>query len=110
MALQRLSGLEIAARDLDALGDEIGQKAGSDPGRREVPLDGSILERPGADEFVDFLHLENVAFHTGDLRDAGDLALAVGQARKLDNDPDRRRDLAADARYRHRQAGHAYHL
>ena len=41
---------------------------------------------------------------------AGDLALAVGQARQLDDQVDGAGDLAADRGDRHRHAGHAEHL
>ena len=64
----------------------------------------------GAHEFVDFLHLDDVAFEPGDFGDRGDLALAVGLTLQLHDQLDGAGDLAADARHRHRQPGHADHL
>src|SRR5215471_17194554 len=107
---QRLAGIEVAAWNLDALGGEVDEEARPDAGRLKVPLHGAVLQRPGADVLVDLLHLQDVAFHAGDFGDAHHAALAVGQARQLDDDADRGRDLAADAGDRHRQAGHADHL
>src|SRR5579859_964046 len=103
MASQRLAWIEVASRYADSLGDEIGQEAGPNAGRDEMPLDSAVLERRCADELVDLLHLEDVALHAGDLRDAGDLALAVGEPRELDDDAYRCSDLTTDAGDGHRQ-------
>src|ERR1700689_3292801 len=98
MSLQRMSGVEIPAGDFITLPDKVAEEAWPDAGRREMALHGAVLQRAGADVFVDLLHLENLAFHPGNLRNAGDLALAVRHALELDDDPDRGRDLPANAR------------
>ncbi len=90
--------------------DELAEKARAHAGRLKVADHAAIRGGAGAHIFEDLLHLDDVALEPGDLGDAGDLALAVRHARKLDDDADRRRDLPADGCHRHRQTGHADHL
>src|SRR6202158_2127760 len=104
---QRLVGIEIAAGNHDALGDEVREEARPDAGGLEMAVDGAVLAGALADEAIDLLHLDDVAFETGQLRDAGDATLAVGEPLQLHDPPDRRGDLAADAGDRHRHPGHA---
>src|SRR4051795_13435871 len=93
--LQRLRRIEIGARDIDPACNKLGEKARPHAGRLEMTLDGAVGGGTGAHVFVDVLHLQDVAFEAGDLRDRRYLALAVGEALQLHDDADRRRDLAA---------------
>ena len=95
-ALRAASTGRNGARDADALGDEIVQEARPDPGRGVMPVHRPVRIRAGADVLEDLLHLDDVAFHAGDLGDAGHLALAVAEALQLHDDADGGGDLAAD--------------
>ena len=75
-----------------------------------MALHGAVRCGTGAHIFEDFLHLDDVAFEPGDLRDRGDLALAVGLALQLHDELDGAGNLAADRGDGHRQSGHADHL
>ena len=86
------------------------RKRGRTPVAWKWPSTRAVRRRAGAHVFVDFLHLQDVAFEAGDLGDRRDLALAVGEALQLHDDADRGGDLAAHRRDRHRHAGHADHL
>src|SRR5579862_3775965 len=67
-----------------------------------------ILNAPLAiDE--DVLHGDDVAFHAGDLRDAGDFTGTVAKPANLNNDVDGRSDLTADRGVGQIQAGHSDH-
>src|SRR5256885_13074636 len=90
---QRLGRVEIAARDVDPPGDQLAKEAGTNAGRLEMALDGTVRRGAGAHVLVDLLHLDDVAFEAGDLGDARDLALAVGHALKLDDQADGGADL-----------------
>src|SRR5580698_2351358 len=79
--LQRLRRVEISAGDFDAHGDEIVEEARAHAGGLKMALHGAVRPDAGAHELVDLLHLDDVAFETGDLGDAHDAALAVGQPR-----------------------------
>ncbi len=78
--------------------DELAEKARAHAGRLKVADHAAIRGGAGAHIFEDLLHLDDVALEPGDLGDAGDLALAVRHARKLDDDADRRRCLLYTSR------------
>ena len=46
------------------------RKRGRTPVADEMALDGAVVGGAGAHELEDFLHLDDVAFHAGDLGDA----------------------------------------
>src|SRR5919198_3047674 len=107
--LERLRRIEIGARDLDALRGQFGEKSRPHAGRLEMADYSAVGRRRGAYELEDLLHLNDVAFHAGEFRDAGHFALAVGEALQLDDHPNGAGDLSADADDGHRQAGHTDH-
>ena len=82
------------------------QTFGRTPVARNRPMTLPSGVTPSFSKAEDLLHRDDVAFHAGDLRDAGDLSGAVAHARLLNDDLDRRRDLLA-----HRALGqvHAAH-
>src|SRR5579871_5363760 len=105
-----LGGVEIISRNRDSLRREIAEEARANAGRLELPLHLAVIAGGGADEFVDFLHLDDVALESGNLGDRCDAALAVGKALQLHDHADGGGDLPADRGDGHRQAGHADHL
>ena len=64
---------------------------------------------PSLLEDEDVLHGDDVALHAGDLRNGGDLARAVRQARDLHDELDGRRDLLADGAIGNVQIRHGDH-
>src|SRR5215469_15762996 len=66
---------------------------------------GVILFEP-----EDFLDLDVLAVHAGDLANAGHLAVSVRQSLQLNDDVDGGSDLAADAGEIGQDAGHGHHL
>src|SRR5262245_53706889 len=91
---ERLRWIEVAAGNLDAHGEEIVEKARAHAGRLEVTDHAVVGPGAGAHELEDLLHLDDVAFEPRDLGDRRHLALAVGEARELHDEPDRGGDLA----------------
>src|SRR6516165_11699062 len=100
----------MARRQLDSEMLQFGQEARAHAGGSEAALHLAFLIRRFFDEPIEFLHLDDVAFHPGNLADADNAPAAVGKSLKLHDEMDGRSDLTADARDRHRQAGHADHL
>src|SRR2546430_16491366 len=80
-----------------------------DPGWPEDAGHDAVLVRAVRLVEEDFLHRDGVAFHTGDLRDAGHLALPVAHARQLHDQVDRGGGLLADGPHWQIDAGHEYH-
>jgi hypothetical protein len=61
-----------------------------------MSLHGTVGTVASPHKLEDFLHLNDIAFQTGDFGNGGDLAPAVRLALKLHNELDRIGDLAAD--------------
>src|SRR5579871_5473060 len=101
-----LGGVEIISRNRDSLRREIAEEARANAGRLELPLHLAVIAGGGADEFVDFLHLDDVALESGNLGDRCDAALAVGKALQLHDHADGGGDLPADRGARSRRAGY----
>src|SRR5688572_25969250 len=108
--LQWTTWIEMSRRQVDADRLQFRQEGRPDACRSVAPMNGAVLLDGLPDEAVDFLHLDDFALHTGNLRYADHATMSVGQALKLDDDSDRRCDLVADARQGHRHARHADHL
>ena len=79
------------------------------PVARKRPITRPSRRHAGALEHEDVLHRDHVVLHPGDLGDRGDLAGAVGQARDLDDEVDRRGNLLAHGALRQIQVGHRHH-
>src|SRR6266403_6132983 len=110
MPSQRPHRVEIARRQINARVFQVGEKLRSYSRGAEASADHAALVGGFLDEFVELLHLQDLAFHPGDFTYAGDAPAAVRQTLQLDDHADGRCNLAPDARYRHRRAGHAHHL
>src|SRR5690242_14766047 len=76
----------------------------------EMTLHRTVGGGAGPHEFENLLHLDDVAFHAGDLGDRGDLALAIRLTLELHDELHGARDLAADRGNGHGEAGHTDHL
>ncbi len=96
-------------RDRHTGGKQLVHDVRTDPGWPEDAGHDAVLVRTVRLVEEDFLHRDGVAFHAGDLRDAGHLALAVAHARKLHDQVDRGSGLLADGPHRQVDAGHQYH-
>src|SRR5262245_30162843 len=89
---------------------QVDQESRPYSGCSERSVDVALLVRAFFDEPKDFMHLNEVAFHPGNLSDADHPALAIGQALQLNQQADRRRDLDSNARGADGHAGHTYYL
>src|SRR5262249_40606921 len=58
----------------------------------------------------DLLHRDDLGFHSGDLLNADDAAPAVAHSLNLNDDAERRGDLAAQRFHRYFEPGHADHV
>src|SRR5262245_3234445 len=67
----------------------------ADAGRTEAAHNLALLCHTSLFEHEDLLHGDDVAFHAGDLRNTDDFTCAVTQARLLNDDLNRCRDLLA---------------
>src|SRR5438874_4531442 len=105
-----MRGVEIVARNLDALVSEMSQEARTHTGGLEMSLHCTVGCSAGAYELEDFLHLNDVALEPGDFGNRGDFATAVGLTLKLYNKLNGVGDLAANRSHGHRQTRHTDHL
>src|SRR5262249_41705737 len=78
--------------------------------RLEAALDGTIILSPGLPEAKDFLHRDDVTFHSGQFGHAEKTATTVREPANLNDDVDRRGDLIACRSRRDIDAAHADHL
>src|SRR5262249_56471756 len=101
---------EVVARNLDAHGDQVVEEAWAYAGRLEMPDHAVVRPGPGAHELEYLLHLDDVALESRDLGNRRHLALAVGEARELHDEPDRGGDLASNGGDGHRQSRHTDQL
>src|SRR3954454_7767515 len=88
-------GAEQIRRQHDAVRLHLIEESGPDSSCFELALDLSIGADPRLAEAEDLLHRHDLAFHSGQLRYADELAAAIGQAGDLDDNVDRRSDLRA---------------
>src|SRR5882724_519846 len=96
--------IELVARRLRVV-RELRPDAGGD----EAAEDVAVLIDALAAIHEKILHADRIAFHTGYLGDAGDLARTVTEPRRLDDDVDRRRDLLAHGACWEIEPGHLHH-
>src|SRR6476469_410413 len=89
---------------------QVGQESRPDAGCPERAVNITLLVGAFFDEAKDFMHLNDFALHTGNLSDADHPTLAIGEPLHLNQQPDRRRDLASNAGGTYRHASHTDHL
>lgn len=80
------------------------------PGRAKIAGHLAVTVEPDPLERENFLQIDHVALHAGDLLDADDFAAPIGQARNLHDYADGRTDLVARALGGQIQPGHADHV
>ena len=85
------------------------QKRGRTPVALKWPSTAPVVADAGLLEDEDLLHRHRLAFHAGDLLDAGQLARAVAQPVRLDDDADRGGDLRPRRLGGQVHAGHRDH-
>src|SRR5262245_31488729 len=84
--LQRLRGLEMAARDLNAIGFQFLEKGRANTTCPEDNMDAVVIVAV-FNEPIDFLHLDSLSFHPGNFRDAHCPPPPIRKSLQLDNDP-----------------------
>src|SRR5262249_25344379 len=94
---QRMVGVEIPVGNIDAARRQLLHEPGTDACGAELADDRPIRIGSAAHEAEDLLHLDDVAFHAGNLGDADHLAPPVAQPLQLDDDVERRGNLLAHA-------------
>ena len=99
---------ELARRQLDTGPLELAHERRPDAGRLQGALDLAVAV-PGLDEAEDVLGEDLVVLDPVDLGDVDDLARAVLEPRRVDDEVDGRGDLLADRPQRQLVAGHEDH-
>src|SRR5262245_105033 len=108
--LQRPTGVEVAHRQIDAIGFQLFQEIRPSAGSAEAAVNVACVIGMFLGEAIDILRLDLFALHANDFTDAYELALSVRQALQLHDDRYRGCDLAADAADGRRHSGHGDHL
>src|SRR5690242_1741972 len=78
-------------------------------GRAKTAEDLAPRADPATLEFVYVLHIDEIVFHSDHFGDTSDLAGAVAQARAVDHNIDRARELLPNHLVRHMLASHHHH-
>src|SRR5438094_9561093 len=108
--LQWAAGIEVAHRQIDAVGFQLSQEIRPDAGGAKAPVNIACFVSVLLYEAIDVLHLNLFALHAGYFTEAHDPALAVRQTLQLHHDRDGRRDLTANAADAGCHSSHGDHL
>src|SRR5712671_2476965 len=95
---------------LDAVGLQVGEESRPDSSRLEGSVDLTLFIGMFLHKFVNLMHLDDVAFHSGNLADIYPPPLSVRKTLQLDYYLQSRGDLATDAGERHGHICHTNHL
>src|SRR5271156_966609 len=100
---------EHGHRQLNSGNAQTFRKFGTYPGGKEFTEHFAVLANAALAESKNVLHGHDVAFHTRDFRNTDHLARSIAEAAHLNDQVDRRRDLAPNRGIRNAQVGHGHH-